>query len=553
MLPLPLLGIPDGFDTPEHLRFVQTYMDAMASGTLMPGWAAGDNFGFGSVGVRFYPPLAHYVMAVVQLFTDDWFDTIWITSFFWMIVGATGVYRWAREFLSPKQSALVSILFVAMPYHLMQLYNYMLLAEFAAIAILPYCFLFATRLIRNAAPIDTILLAVSCSLFVLTHLPSIIVGFITLSIYCLFLIDWSQFRRTFINFAVAFLITLAASAFYLSRLFTEIDWVKHNDPQFFASSIYDYRQYLFPMFLNPEKPFWKKMVMLVDIPVFLTFLFLLPPFLCLALKVVRKNADKKLLAALSAAGAFLIFILSYPSVVVWDSMVLLQRIQFPFRFLSAACVIASLSTVFSLSLLFENYPKFKRLVGYSALAVCLATVLFNITQVIIPSEADSRTAFSKKIEQTQNEPACRCWWPTWANAGAFNGRERIAAGDRSIAISEWAPEVRSFSVAAGDVGEARVATFWYPYWQASVNGRKVDLGRDESGAMLIELPSERADVVINFHEPLFLLVARYTSVLIWFGLLAALVLLWRSQQRSQSQYGVSPVYADCLPDPDLIK
>jgi len=40
MMPLPLFGIPDGFDTPEHLRFVETYRHAMESGIFMPGWAA---------------------------------------------------------------------------------------------------------------------------------------------------------------------------------------------------------------------------------------------------------------------------------------------------------------------------------------------------------------------------------------------------------------------------------------------------------------------------------------------------------------------------------
>ena len=54
-------GIPSGNDLPEHYRFAQTFYSSLADGTLYPSWASNVNFGFGDVGVRFYPPFSYYV------------------------------------------------------------------------------------------------------------------------------------------------------------------------------------------------------------------------------------------------------------------------------------------------------------------------------------------------------------------------------------------------------------------------------------------------------------------------------------------------------------
>jgi len=71
MLAIPLFGIPEGYDVPQHLRFAATFRDALADGQLIPSWASIDNHGFGSVGTRFYPPVADYLLALTQSVTND--------------------------------------------------------------------------------------------------------------------------------------------------------------------------------------------------------------------------------------------------------------------------------------------------------------------------------------------------------------------------------------------------------------------------------------------------------------------------------------------------
>ena len=535
LVPIPLFGIPEGYDIPQHLRFVATFQESLLDGTLIPSWAAVDNYGLGSVGIRFYPPLTHYLMAVTQIFTGDWYNTLWINAFFWMFLGSVGVYLWAREFVSPTWSAFAALLYVTMPYHLMQIYVYMLLAEFAAAAILPFCFLFATRVINRGNARDVILFAISWSLLVLAHLPSTILGSACLGIYCLALIDRRNWKPAVLKLAAAFGMTMSATAFYVARLVTELNWVQHSDPHYYATGIYDYRQYLFPMILNTEERLWKKMVLLVDIPTLLTFLFLVPPMLYIFFGRTSLREDprfRRMFAALSVTGAFVIFIMSRLGTFVWDSVTLLQKVQFPFRFLMIASLLGAMAVALSMSFFLRDHKGRGRIVGYSFGTLMLASILFSMTQIVLPSAPQPRPQFAQLISDMREEPGCRCWWPTWGNELALNNPTKVSAEGRDVSISEWGREHRRFTIAAGAPEAVRIATFYYPYWHAEVNGISSAVEKDEGGAILIPVAAEAAEVRLEFREPLMLSAAKYFSLFSWILLAAAFAISYVLSRRN---------------------
>ncbi len=137
ILPMALMGIPDGFDLMEHMRFAAVYHDSILNGSLTPVWAANDNFGFGSIGLRYYPPLAYYVMGLTKMITGSWYDSFWLTSFGWTFLGGIGVYFWVREWTENMQATIAAIFYTLVPYHTFQIYQAVLYAEFAAMAYCP--------------------------------------------------------------------------------------------------------------------------------------------------------------------------------------------------------------------------------------------------------------------------------------------------------------------------------------------------------------------------------------------------------------------------------
>ena len=63
-LPIALLGVPKGNDLPQHFQFAVVFRDSLSHGAPFPSWSANVNSGYGDVGVRFYPPLAYYLLVL---------------------------------------------------------------------------------------------------------------------------------------------------------------------------------------------------------------------------------------------------------------------------------------------------------------------------------------------------------------------------------------------------------------------------------------------------------------------------------------------------------
>ncbi len=538
MLPMPLLGIPDGYDLFQHMRFAVTFHEAILNGDFFPGWGAADNYGFGSIGIRYYPPVSHYLMAFTQMLTKDWFDTFWINSFFWMYLGCAGVYFWAKEWLSSWQSVVAVIVFLVVPYHTLQIYEYVLYSEFAALGILPFCFLFATRIVSRNRFIDAILFSISYSLLLLTHIPLTIIGSIGLGIYILFLIDWRQPKKTIVNFIIAFGLSLSATAFHWLRVVTEIGWVKLNSPEYYAAGAYDYKKYFFPLIYSSYDKYVPKMLWLLDISVIFSILLILPLTVYLILQIISsdktRHSERKILYALSVTGLFSIFIMSVPSYFIWNAFPLLQKIQFPWRWLSLAALIGAMSFTFAFFQLISRSKNFKKLIIYAGLLLILAMPLFDFTQFILFSEPLTREKFAEKIAAMPREEGCDCWWTVWTKKEAFDKREKVDAASRFVNINRWDSESREFTVGKGASVIIRIATFYHPHWKAEVNGQAVEVQKDDDGSILIPVSDGESSVKLYFQEPLKLNIALGISLITWTFLLCALFAAYLNIKKIQT-------------------
>lgn len=519
ILPLPLMGIPTGTDLTQHLQFASTYQDAILSGDFFPGWAATDNSGLGSIGIRFYPPFAYYLLALTNMIMGSWYDSFWINAFFWMFIGSLGMYLWAKEWLSPVESAFVAIFYAIAPYHRFQIYQLILFAEFAAAGVLPFCFYTITRLIRRGKPIDIILFSISFGILILTHIPTTVLGTIGLGIYSLSLIDWKNYKRDFFNLFIAGFLSLSASSFHWLRLVSEMSWVKHTSSNY-TVEFYDYKQHLFPMTLK-----LKALMPPLDSAVIFLILCLLPlvVFSLVRIKVKYEDvAEKKVIIALIIAGTICAFLTTSPSLFIWENLTFLQKVQFPWRFLSVAFVITSLGFIFSISKLIKIFQALKPLLLYLSILIFLPVLLYYFVQTVSPTLTLSRADFAKETENLKAKRGCECWRPNWSQNEAFEQKEKITTDGRNYNINKWDSEFREFVVEPGASQKIKVTTFYYPYWKAFVNQKPVEIEAGSDGTILIPIGEEQATVELRFVEPFMLQFALAVSLLTWLFLLVSL-------------------------------
>ena len=521
MLAFPILGVPDGYDIAQHLRFAATYQEAISDGTLLPVWSSIENLGFGSVGIRFYPPLADYVLAVTNVFINDWYETLSLNSVAWMFPGCIGVYFWVKEIRSPAQAGFAAILYAIFPYHLLQVYLFQLYAEFVASAILPFCFLFLTRLLKRGRTADTFGLAVACSLLILSHIPSSIIGFLSLALFGALLMDWKNPRLILRQIGLAMLVTCGATAFYVVRLVTEVDWVTHNQDRF-STGFYDHGRHLFPLVYNFGDLYWQRLLWILDLTIVFTFIAFIPlTFFVLRSRAIasRETFERTFLLGVAVTGLFSFFMLTGLSGFIWNTFTILQRTQFPWRFLSIGSLMAVVIIGVTIPTLVHQFRRYSRLFVYPIVILVLAISIFDLTQIILMAGQLTREKFYELVVDKIPDEACSCWWPIWGDRKALEDPERAEVSNRKVVISSWKRESRAFSVGDGAQGDLRIATFYYPYWKATVNAHTVQIKTDESGAILIPIGREAADVHLYFEEPTINKVALYISLATWLMLL----------------------------------
>src|SRR6185436_3805249 len=96
---------------------------------------------------------------------------------------------------------LVSFFFALAPYHLNQLYQATLLAEWAGTALLPFAFGFVERVCDKRQRRDVAGLALVYALLVLTHLPLAVIGSLALFVYALVRAEKTNRLHSLIQFA----------------------------------------------------------------------------------------------------------------------------------------------------------------------------------------------------------------------------------------------------------------------------------------------------------------------------------------------------------------
>ena len=531
--PAAYFGIPENYDLGQHLRFARTYFDAFSNGTLLPSWGAADNNGFGSVGVRFYPPLAHMVMGVIQFGSHSWYDTLWLSMLLWMFVACCGTYFLAKEWLTPNQALLTALLYAIVPYHLLQVFQAFLLAEFVGAAILPFCFLYAYRVVKRGQWIDSLLFAAAFSALILSHIPSTIMGSISLGVFVLCLLNRDSLLRTVTRFAAAFALSLATTAFYWLRMVTELAWVKHNTSEYYAAGFYNYSTYFFPMFLNSREVYIQRFLWLLDTCIVLTYTLFIPIIVVAIINRRKaKDSSERHIFALSATGLFALFMMSSASTFLWNNISFIQKLQFPYRWLGPASLMASLLFPIGVIKLIKRQTKVTRPLAYSLALIFTLVMIFDVTQIVVPSAPIPREEIAKLVDSINVQPGCECWWPIWGKNDALKNAEKVTVNGRSYSVEQWDATERQFTLTAGTAGNVRIATFYYPRWTANVNGQPANVEKADDGSILIAVPEQASNVSLSFRETDGILASRIISLIGWFFLIGGLILLIVRRKRS---------------------
>lgn len=502
VMPMLVWGIPSSRDLSNHFRFALPFYEALRSGDLYPGWLAESNHGFGDASFRFYPPGLYYVLAAARFLTGNWYLATVATLGLVSVIGALGMYLWSREFAPSSTSAWAAVFYSTAPYHVNQLFQALMLAEYAGAAVLPFVFLFVERVCRYRRVRDVAGLAAAYALLILTHLPLAVIGSIALALYALLRIPRHEIGRTLGTLSVSVVIGLAASSLYWTTMLAEISWIRADNVN--PEPGVDYRSNFVLSTLSSDflNVWWMNILLLFSLAMFW-------PAAILVVGTARRHfaqATARQSPATPIAALAIVMLLSFVMATplsrpLWNNVRFLQETQFPWRWLSITTMASALLLALSVPFWKRIAETRKRPIVMLAAGTFAISLAFSGAHIIREARWLTPSQFEQTLTAIPGSPSVYQWLPVWTRDPLPQLESPVAVTNRKVEVVRWEPERRVFRVSAGDPQPARIRTFFYPHWSATAANTRLAVYPDRDGALLIGLPAEATDVVLEFSEP----------------------------------------------------
>jgi len=413
------------------------------------------------------------------------------------------------------------IFYSVAPYRLTEIYQAALLSEYAACSILPFTFLFVERVCRRRKAIDVCGLGISYALLVLTHLPTGVIGSLSLAVYALLRIERGFILATLTRLAGAVALGLAGSAFFWTTMIAELSWIKGNSVQ--QNIYYDYRyNFLFSRNALTNLNTWYGNLMGL-----IVLGFALP---AIVLIFNKTQARFRPALVLLLASFFMATPLSAP---IWAVVPKLSEIQFPWRWLA----ITSLASALVIAASIEYWKQRFKAVRPRDLAVILCFVLaVGVVgkEVIYDCAYITRARMDPLFHEIISAVSYKDWLPIWAKElrQVEQMKDKVQAESRVTTVSLWQPERRVFNIENGPTGSVKLRTYYYPHWAATMNGNALATSPSPDGLLLVNAPSEAGTIEVAFREPPRVGIVAKVSAAAWILMLGCCAFLTLSSVRS---------------------
>ena len=519
-MPAIIYGVPYGPDIPAHFRYALSFDEAIRQGNLYPGWLAASNGGYGDPSFRFYPPGIYYLLTLAHALTGDWYIATLASFTLFSVAGGLCVYFWASAVCPRPLATCAGIFYMLTAYHINELYQSSLIAEYAGGALFALVLGFAERIYRRGRTLDIACLSVSFAVLGLTHLPLTMMASLVLSLYALLKVREKNFRSFSLKLGLGMTLGLCASASYWTTLLAELSWIRGDVVA--PGTRYAYsRNFLF-WTSSPESinNWWGNIVAVAMI------LMLWPALVAARDRRQRTAQGAARDGSLSTIKLLMIFSFLMTTPLSWPLWIIIPKlgsIEFPWRWLAVTSAAGSIALASSLPYWKEMLGQPRRILALLATGSVLVAIVFTFMHPVRAAIFYARPQFQGMLQALPGSASVPEWFPAGSTEPLRRMSARVEAGQRDVRLESWEAEHRRFEVGAGEATEARVQTLFYPLWVATSGGQKLSTRRATDGALLISLPAGAVSVDLQFREPLRAQAATILSAVAWLLMCALFV------------------------------
>jgi len=245
-------------DAPHSVFFLVEFDQTLRDGYLWPRWAPDFAFGYGYPLFNLYSPLAFYAAEILHLIGLGFVGAVKVMYALATMGAGLAMYGFIRRILGAEAGLLGAVVYMLVPFHLVEVFVRSAYPEFVALALLPLVLWAFTNLVATPTARRVALAGLSYGILLLTHHATFFTFSLFLIAYILYLLVGGWRRRGVPALWRAGLPALAAgvlgitlSSIYLIPMLAELRYV--NLGQWTAYN-YDFRQHFvyFSQLLSPK-------------------------------------------------------------------------------------------------------------------------------------------------------------------------------------------------------------------------------------------------------------------------------------------------------------
>jgi hypothetical protein len=495
MLPVFIRGFPAGFDAVRHYRWTAQFIDAIRDGALYPRWLPTANNGLGSPVPLYYPPLPFYVSAAFAVVMKDTLFGIELSCWLALALSGLGMFVLARPMMTANASFVAAAIYMAAPYHLLDLYQGATVSEFWSLAWIPFLLDALRRVVAAPKPRATGYLAIVYSMLLLTHVPVSFLVTLTLPVFALLLTRdlWALTRV-----ALALGLGAGIAAIFVVPVIFETRYVG----LFFK---FDYRDYFLFEHLRvaltstrfPKDSSLSSYLLDTELVAFATLALFGVSSVILWLtdrEVLKWSATQKAVWLVTCGSFLMSTRLTAP---IWKMVPGLSFLFYPWRWL----VVATAGTAFfaaSCTRMIQRYPSWRSL-NITALALVIVFSL-SVSALMVWRAPYDRAALEGGLGRRDAREYRPVWWDGQVREESWQSPAHIESGSCEVQAIDDVGIKQNYLVSAKAESVVTIRPLYFPGWIARVDGAKVQVAPSAEGNIQLTIEPGEHSVALSFED-----------------------------------------------------
>jgi hypothetical protein len=529
---LPLLdllhpGLPQTHDGQDHVARIANFYQNLHDGIIIPRWAPNLNWGYGHPVLMFLYPFPSYAASMFHFFGFSFVDSTKLVFALSLILSGLTMYLWLKEFL-PRHSAFVGAsLYIFAPYRFVDLYVRGAIGEHVAFIFPPLVLYFLLKLSKKYAYKYFVIGSFSLAALILSHNAISIMFLPIFFLYAIFLLHQTKTKKLLaISYLLLAITGFSLSAFFWMPAFMEGKYTlrdivtKGGYEKNFAS----FNQLIYSKWSYGGSGDFSLQVGILH---WLSVIAALP-----AIFYFREKKNKLWIITTGLVIIFLvsIFIIDQNSRFLWDKISLIQKFQFPWRFLSVTVFTSAALGSIAASVLNKR--------------TSLITVLVTLVILYVNKDYMQAKAYRQKPEAfytsiyhgTTDTGESAPIWSVRFMEKVPNSRIEVIGGIAKIEEINRNSTIRHYRISTEQNAQIRENTIYFPGWSIYVDGKPVNIefqDPNNRGVITFNINKGTHDVKIIFEETKLRIFANtITAGSLFILLLYSILKIWQDFQSS---------------------